>query len=696
MKGFVGTETLPGMILALLLAATVAASAAPRPGWMKQSMAKLEADLSARYGAGQRERLARGMEQVADFWRDGDGGAAEFEAFVTENFAGDDQTLEEIFDRYAYVLEQVQGHMTEIRGALGRQADLDIGPLYPFDRVMASYSPSAHLGDDLFANKLAFVVLLNFPLTTLDQRLAEGPGWSRRQWAEARLADNFSKRVPAEVNLEVAKAAAASDQYIADYNIWMHHLVDRDGKRLFPEGMRLLSHWNLRDQIKADYAGGEDALARQRMIALVMARIVDQTIPGIVVNDPFVDWDPVTNEVRPAAVNDSGTEPPAGLNVTADREPDTRYRILLDDFLASRLVDEYSPTAPTLIARRFDEDRELPEERVQAMLEKVCSSPLYARIAKLARKRLGRDLEPFDIWYNGFVPKSEYAEPELDAITRDRYPDAKAFQKDIPRMLRALGFPGDRADYIASKIVVEPARGSGHAAGAGMCSAPARLRTRVSTGGMDYKGFNIATHELGHNVEQVLSLCDVDYFFLAGVPNTAFTEAFAYVFQENDLKLLGLDPKPDPKAEALKTVNDFWMTVEIGGVSLVDMKIWHWMYDHPDATPAELREATLAIAKEVWNAYYAPIFGEKDITLLAIYSHIVHSFLYLPDYAIGHMIAFQVKEQMRKAGNIGVEFERMAIAGRIAPDLWMRNAAGSDVGPEALMEATRRALNELE
>lgn len=697
MKGLIGVETLAGMALAVLLAATVAASAAPRPGWMKGSMERLEADLVARYGTGERGRLARGMEQVADFWREEeDGGAAVFEAFVAENFAGDQATLDAIFERYEFVLEQINGHMTEIGRAMGRQADLDIGPLYPFDRVMASYSPSAHLGDDLFANKLAFVVLLNFPLTTLEQRLAEGAEWTRRQWAEARLADRFSKRIPAEVNLAVARAGAASDQYIADYNIWMHHLVDEEGNRLFPEGMRLLSHWNLRDQIKADYAGGEDALARQRAIALVMSRIVDQSIPAVVVNNPHVDWNPATNRIVPAAVNDSGTEPPADLAATSDREPDTRYRILLDTFLASRLVDEYSPTAPTLIARRFDESRELPEERVRAMLESVCSSPLYARIAKLAAMRLGRNLEPFDIWYNGFVSKGPYTEPELDALTRERYPDAKAFERDIPRMLRALGFPAERADYIASKIVVEPARGSGHAAGAGMCSAPARLRTRVGSGGMDYKGFNIATHELGHNVEQVLSLCDVDYFFLEGVPNTAFTEAFAYVFQENDLMLLGLDPKPDPRAEALKTVNEFWMTVEIGAVSLVDMKIWHWMYDHPDASPAELREATLAIAKEVWNAYFADIFGERDVTLLAIYSHIIHSFLYLPDYAIGHMIAFQVKEQMREAGNIGVEFERMAVTGRIAPDLWMRNATGSDVGPEALIEATERALKELE
>ena len=70
---------------------------------------------------------------------------------------------------------------------------------------------TAHVSDDFFANKLAFTVLLNFPLTTLEQRLMEGEEWSRRQWAETRLASRFSKRVPAEVQLELARVGADAD-----------------------------------------------------------------------------------------------------------------------------------------------------------------------------------------------------------------------------------------------------------------------------------------------------------------------------------------------------------------------------------------------------------------------------------------------------------------------------------------------------
>jgi hypothetical protein len=56
------------------------------------------------------------------------------------------------------------------------------------------------------------------------------------------------------------------------------------------------------------------------------------------------------------------------------------------------------------------------------------------------------------------------------------------------------------------------------------------------------------------------------------------------------------------------------------------------------------------------------------------------------------MIAFQIEEQMKKAGSIGPEFERMAKMGRITPDLWMERATGKPVGPEALLEATKQAL----
>jgi len=42
----------------------------------------------------------------------------------------------------------------------------------------------------------------------------------------------------------------------------MYHLLDQQSQRLFPLKMRLLSHWNLRDEIKADYADPQNSLAK--------------------------------------------------------------------------------------------------------------------------------------------------------------------------------------------------------------------------------------------------------------------------------------------------------------------------------------------------------------------------------------------------------------------------------------------------
>ena len=679
------------LILSLVLSCTQQERQDIDLSWLEASKTKMQEMLLAEYGEDQKERVMRGVQQVADFWRAEDGNSEVFEAFIDRHYAGSQEEQDVLFERFQWLLEKMNGHMLEIILALRWQMDLDIGDIEPFDEIFTAYDPSAHMTDDLFKNKAAFVVLLNFPLTTLEQRLNEGKNWSRRQWAEVRLAHSFDTRVPAEVNQAISEASAVSDQYIAEYNIWMHHLLTDKGKSIFPKGMRLLSHWNLRDEIKAQYSNGDMGLGQQKMIQKVMERIINQTIPETVINNPHVDWNPFTNTVKKSDVNDSDKEVPEDLNISNDPEPDTRFKILLDNYKAVKLRDPYSPTAPTHIRRSFDLDREIPEERVKEMFEAVLSTESVKKVSDLIKQRLGRELEPFDIWYNGFKPRGQYTEQELDRITREKYPDAEAYAKDMPRMLVNLGFSEKKANYLINKIAVDPARGSGHAWGAQMRGSKARLRTRVGKDGMDYKGYNIAVHEMGHNVEQTFSLYDVDHYLLNGVPNTAFTEAMAFVFQNRDMELLGL-AKEDEQTAALKTLDEFWGMWEIAGVALVDMAAWHWMYDHPDATPAQLKEAVLQIARDIWNQYYAPVIGHDDVTLLAIYSHMINNFLYLPNYPIGHLIAIQIEEQVKESRDLGGEIERMCKLGNIAPDLWMEQATGSPVSADALLKATEEAL----
>jgi hypothetical protein len=677
-------------LLALLL--TSSANPAPPPT-LRAAATRAVRALVERHGEAARPRAERGVAQAAAFWRPADGDARAFEAFVVEHFASEPAALDATFRRLEAALEALDGHQLEIQRELSRWAQLDLGPMIPIDGLLAAHDPFAHAVDDLFDGKIAFVALLDFPLTTLEERLSKGEGWSRREWAEVRLAGRFARRVPAPVSQGIARASAAADLYVADYNLFVHHLLSPTGERLFPKGKRLLSHWNLRDELKAQYAepGG---LPRQRALARAMERIVAQTIPAAVVNDPSVDWNPFTNEVRPAPAEtiEGGGKP--RTEVDPARERDLRYARILDNFRAVKAADPYSPSAPTHIARKFELEREIPEARVVALLEEVLGSPEVRATARLVAERLGRPLEPFDIWYAGFRPRARHAEAELDAVTRRRFPDPAALAREMPALLEGLGFPPERARFLAERIEVDPARGSGHAMPAARRGDRPRLRTRVGREGMDYKGYNIAVHELGHNVEQVFSLYQVDSTLLGGVPNTAFTEAIAFVFQARDLELLGLPP-PDPAERRLLALNDLWATWEIAGVALVDLGMWRWMYAHPEATPARLREATLRIARDVWNRWYAPIFGVRDVPLLAIYSHLVNNLLYLPDYPLGHLIAAQIEGHLASlpAGRtLGEEVERMTSFGSVTPDLWMRHATGEPVSAGPLLRAAAEAL----
>jgi len=684
----------PAAVLLSVLAASSAVPAPPKA--LAPAAARATEALLRRHGEAERGRIERGVAQAAAFWRvsgpQPDGDAKAFEAFCAEHFLPRGPALDATFARLEASFEALDGHTLEIDRELSRWAQLDLGPLQPLDGLLDALDPSAHVTDDLFAGKVAFVALLDFPLTTLDERLARGEGWSRREWAEVRLANRFARRVPAEVNQGIARAAARADAYIADYNLFMHHVLSEQGERLFPKGKRLLSHWNLRDELKAQYAQ-EGGLARQRTIAKAMERIVTQTIPASAVNDPAVDWNPFTNEVRPAPAETIEEGKPRDRAAPA-REPDTRYATILANFRAARAADPYSPSAPTHIARTFDLQREIPEARVVAMLEEVLGAPELRALGKVIAGRLGRPLEPFDVWYAGFRPRTKRSEAELDALTRARYPSAEAFAKALPETLEKLGFSPERARWLAERIEVDPARGSGHALQAARRGDRPHLRTRIGKDGMDYKGFNIAVHELGHNVEQVLSLYEVDHTLLQGVPNVAFTEALAFVFQARDLEVLGLAAR-DPEARRLAALDTLWATAEIAAVGLVDLGMWHWMYDHPGASPAELREATVRIAKDVWNRWWAPVIGVKDSPILAIYSHMVNNQLYLPDYPVGHLIAAQIEEHVDAlpAGKtLGEEMERMATFGAVAPDLWMKHATGEAVSSRPLVRAAARAL----
>jgi len=173
------------------------------------------------------------------------------------------------------------------------------GPeITPVDMMFGSYNASAHLTDDLYANKIAFITALNFPFYALEEKTELGKQWSRKEWAFARMGDRFISRVPAAIQQDISQTLTEADAYISDYNIYMGNLRNKKGEQLFPDHLKLISHWGLRDELKSNYADRERGLEKQRMIYRVMQRIIDQSIPLQVINSDTYTWNPETNELR--------------------------------------------------------------------------------------------------------------------------------------------------------------------------------------------------------------------------------------------------------------------------------------------------------------------------------------------------------------------------------------------------------------
>ena len=626
--------------------------------------------------------LSRGEQQVRALWTPEDGTQEELAQFIAENTCQTDSERVALFESLSRAFENLFQSADMLTVELLRPTQLtDAGEPQTPDWILSGYSPLAHFSDDMFANKLAFVTILNFPHYTLEEKNTLGKHWSRQQWAFARMGDVFTTRVPAAVNTRMAQANANAENYIADYNIYMGNLRTDDDRQLWPEDKILLSHWNLRDELKALYqAESQESRVKnqekQEMIYQVMQRIVNQTIPQAAINGKDYIWKPYT-------------EP------SDEAEPYTRYERILEIAQAYFAADPYCPTAPTGIIRNFEEGVEIPAEELDSLFRALVGSPQVQQVAAVIRERLGRDLRPYDIWYDGFKARASLDEDELSVLTRKLYPDANAFAADMWRLLTKMGFYSEDARSIAHHIIVEPARGSGHAWPCLGRKEYARLRTRIPASGMDYKGYNIAVHEFGHCVEQVLDMYFIDYYMLSGVPNTAYTEASAFLWQQRDLQLLpgGQFTNDQSQITDNEVLDQFWSMYEIMGVSLVDMRMWRWIYEHPKATPKELCEATQQIAKDVWNAYYEPVLGEHDCILLAVYSHMVNAPMYLPNYPLGHIVQYQLEEHLAKCPtqkDFAQEYMRIYRLGRLTPKEWLIQAVGEAPTIEPILRAVDR------
>ena len=637
------------------------------------TISALQHELCALYTDADADRMGRGIQQAAALWTEEDGTTEEFCRMVKTHYCGTDSARRALFGSVSKIIEQCYESADLLTVDLLKPTQLtNAGEPEVSDWIMSAYSPLAHFADDMFANRLAFVTIINFPHYSLEEKNLYGKEWSREEWAMARMGDVFTTRVPAKVKSRLAQAYADAENYIADYNIYMGNLRSEDGRQLWTDDKILLAHWNLRDELKALYGerqtAGTAADEKQEMIYQVMQRIVRQDIPQAAINNPDYVWQPYSS--------------------TDAAEPYTRYERILAIAHAMFAEDPYCPTAPTGINRNFEGEVEIPAAELDSLFRALVSSPQVKNVAAIIRERLGRDLRPYDIWYDGFKARASLNEDELTSLSRTLYPNADAFAADMPRLLTTMGFSPEDAKNIAAHIVVEPARGSGHAWPCVGTREPARLRTRIAGTGMDYKGYNIAVHEFGHCVEEVLNMYYTDYYMLSGIPNSAYTEASAFIWQQRDLQLLPRSVSGSRQTLAGRqqaglsddtVLDQFWSMYEIMGVSLVDMAMWEWIYAHPKASAKQLCEATLQIAKEVWNAYYEPVLGEHDCVLLAVYSHMVNAPMYLPNYPLGHIVQYQIEEHLAQCTTqqeFAAEYARIYSLGRLTPKQWMIEAVG--------------------
>lgn len=624
--------------------------------------------------------VERGVKQVARLWKSSDGTNEEFLEFCETYFCKTKEEKVKLFNRFASHFETILGFNNQITTQLLRPVHVTGYEYLNIDDIFSAYNPMANFSDDMFNNKIAFVVILNFPYFTLDEKIKNGSKWTDEEWGFVRLGDFFTSRVDAQINQQINVATANADNYISNYNIPMGKVLGGQFVQYWPADLELISHWGLRDELKSNYANSVSGFEKQTLIYNIMKRIIYQTTPVELFDKNSYRWYPPSNGIY---IKD--------IEVVATPEKNERYQNLLNIFKAMQASDPSYPNFKNYIDRKFNTEYEITVEETEQLFTTLLNSTQVMEVSKIISKRLGRKLQPFDIWYDGFKNRSSLDPNLLDNLTKAKYPNKEALEKDLPNILVQLGFTPQRAKEICANISVDPSVGAGHALGALMRSDKALLRTRFTPTGMDYKGYNIGIHEFGHNVEQTISLHNVSNYFLMGVPNTAFTEAVAFTFQSRDLDLLGIK-NDDPLAEDLATLDLFWGCYEIMGVSLVDIKVWKWMYENPNCNADQLKDAVINIAKEVWNQYYAPIFGISNEPILAIYSHMIDAPLYLSAYPIGHIIDFQLGQYF-KGKNLGTEIERMYAIGRVNPNLWMQRAVGANVSVDPLLVATNNAIS---
>lgn len=516
----------------------------------------------------------------------------------------------------------------------------------------------------------------HFPYYPSSEKIANQFLWSRDKWAAVRLGDRFGRPESGDMTADESDMAGFRDfrEYMDNYFLRMDHVVDRKGNTLFEPGLLLHSHRGLRDYVKGMYSE-ESPYDRQAAVNTVIEKVLTGDVPLEFLRDTSVLWDPWNGRVW--GIGKDGRE----RIEDTETEGNHRYEGLLSAMRCSMTGKDH-------IDRVF-EDGTVTLGYVEGLIESFLSSPVLAELSGTVRENLGRDLEPFDIWYSGFQEQSYYSASWLDSLTRSRFPDPKAFNDSIAPILMNLGFSKEEAVYIRDHVKVRQVVSGGYSNQPASRDGFALLTTMFDDRGMDYKSYRVAMHELGHCVCGIYSTRDIDWFCLGGVPNGGITEGMAELFAYMNIRGLGLDPELPFDRRHMLAQAAAWYLYEMGGQALTEIRVWKWFAEHPDADALELREAVLSISAEVWNRYFSDNFsGIKDSHILSIYNHFITGDLYLHNYFLSNIIMFQIYNEVSEDLSEGLQ--RLCREGSTTLSRWMINGVGEDVTPAPIFEELRR------
>jgi hypothetical protein len=626
--------------------------------------------LTQQHGAKHRADIERGLLFCSKVWDFDKNDEQAFTDFCLKHYCPPGKERLKLLKRLDELLYLGSGSLNMVNKIARLGLDVADNPLTPTDELLAAFSPNTHLLEDYRTFNIAALVQLNFGT---DDRTTPK---TREGWAARRLSSIGREVIPAALLAEQAKVGAEVSRFVDGFNLHLDRIKFSDPSIKFPANTKLVSHWGLRDYM-TDLNGQDKALPKQRAIRDLMRRVVDGEIPLQMIDNPKAFWDQCTDTVQIEKHSES----------TRMMGP-LRWANFKRAFEAARKIDPYTRYG-NLIDNKFKLEREIPEESIVKTLEDILSSPVAEGVGKYVATCLGRPLEPHDIYFKNFREGTKRKPLTFDL--KRRYPNAEALTKAIPGILVKLGFEKKRAEFIGSKIRVDNARSAGHAFPPCAAFDLQLLRVRIDEDGINEMEFGTFMHELGHCVEGVLSSYEMDYRALWGIPNAAFTEGFAFTFQDLSDFILERKSTEDKK---ITTLLRFWEVYGIAGPALTEILFFKWLYKNPKASPSDMQREVRKIGDEIYHKYYARLFGADGHGLTSVYSHMLWCYFYLADYPVGFVIAYQVRKYL-EGKNLAEEMERMCKLGSIYPEQWMKSAIGQTISVKPLLEDTRTALKNL-